>query len=89
MKKEDLDRIADYFIRNTSVKMEKTISKDDFYKILDRHPEGRKRVESLWQSELDEGEFPPKELSLMSYYFMLLDLELITEYQYDQLVNEI
>jgi hypothetical protein len=89
MKKEDLEKVAEYFIRNSPAKVKKKISRDDFFLLLDLHPEGRKRVESLWQSEIDEGEFPPKEMSLMSYYFMLLEYGLITEYQYDQLNKEI
>ena len=89
MKKEDLDRIVDYFVVNSTTKVKKPISKEDFYERLDLHPEGRKRVESLWQSELDNGEFPPTELTLMGYYFILLESGMITEYQYDELVSEI
>lgn len=89
MKKEDLEKIVDYVVSNSNTRVKKLLSREDFFERLDLHPEGRKRVESLWQSEMDEGEFPPRELTLLGYYFILLESGIITEYQYDQLDKEL
>jgi hypothetical protein len=89
MKKETLDKICEYCVTNATVKVKHMFTEEDFYERLDLHQEGRKRVEALWQGEVDNGDFPPKPLTLLGYYFHLLSCGILTEHQYDQLQSEL
>jgi len=81
-----LNDIYCHVARNqTSFKMEQA----DFYDALDENEQGKEMICDLWDEQHKEAGFPPKEQTIVGYFFKLMALGIITDYQYDILIGKL
>ena len=52
---------------------------------IDTNAEGKEKLLTMWEDLHNEDGFPPKELAEDDYFYMLLEKDIITSPQYDQL----
>ena len=78
-----LQSIVEYRIKMSGYSM----TEKEVLDAIESNKDGKDKLIKMWEELHDEDGFPPKSLAEDDYFYMLLEKDIITSPQYDQLRN--